>query len=123
MRYLKHIVEESTLSKASKQRVIEKLDYLLGENALAYKFPLDVEGLDEDEAITFCKVIRWLNESRKLPRVTNDFQYRKVVKEILKAAGKPTKELVEVLSEMDEAFNDGDWDEVNKYLQIIGGMV
>ena len=80
--------------------------------------------LDEDEYLVFSDIIRALNEGRKFQKVNNAYQYEKVVKEIFAAVdNKPDKRLKRKLIDLDDAFQDNNWKEVNALLNVISNMV
>ena len=121
---IESIVDASYLNEEEKENVKVKLDETIGSNFLEYKLPYDPDGLNEDEVLIYKEIIAVLNEKRTFPKVRNDFQYQKVVKEIFAAVNnKPDKKLQNHLIQMDEYFEDGDWNSVNDELKRISKLL
>jgi len=121
---LREAVGLSRLQPEERTNILEHLDSVLGRYLLESRFPLERGSLTENEWIVCREILRAINEGRKFTKVNNDFQYNKVVKEIFKAVdNKPDTRLKKKLLEMDTAFENGDWKEINKQLDIISNMV
>ncbi|MAF25038.1 hypothetical protein CL634_05620 [bacterium] len=117
-------LNSSGLNEEENRNVINRLDVLIGSYILENRFPLSKGNLTDNEWVIYEDVVRALNEGKDFATVKNDYQYNKVVKEIFAAVNNdPSKRLKQKLVSLDTAYEDGDWKEVNKQLDIIGKMI
>ena len=85
---IEEIVGRSPLNEKSEQPVVlSKLDHMIGANALEYKYPIDSDGLTEEEFAVYRQIVRVLNESKPLPKLKNindNRGYDNIVKAIMR---------------------------------------
>lgn len=121
------LVESSILNKDEKANVLEQLDKNIGRYALNYKLPL-WHSLTENEYIEFARIVKKINEENELPLVTNDSEYKVVVDEIVsffskQANGELPQAISDIMTNVDKAYSNGEWEEVNRLLKSVSGLM
>ena len=121
---IEEIVGRSPLDEKSEQPVVlSKLDHMIGANALEYKYPIDSDGLTEEEFAVYRQIVRVLNESKPLPKLKNindNRGYDNIVKAIMGAVNQnPPKTIKSLLIKMEGAWEDMDIKTVNATLKQI----
>lgn len=121
------LVESSILNKEEKTNVLEQLDKNIGRYALNYKLPM-WHSLTENEYIEFARIVKKINEENELPLVTNDSEYKVVVDEIVsffskQANGELPQAISDIMTNVDKAYSNGEWEEVNRLLKSVSGLM
>lgn len=110
-------VQASSLNKKEKSNVLNALDTMLGENVLAYKYPLAQNLLTLTEYRVYRDVVNALNEAKPMPTVGSEIEFQAVANDIKAAVWKQTDLMNEYLWAAEQAARRNDWDEVNANLQ------
>lgn len=124
---VKTLVEESILNKEEKSNVLEQLDRNIGRYSLNYKLPLWHQ-LTENEYIEFARIVKAINEENDLPTVSNDAEYKVVVNEIVsffskQSNGQLPSAIADIMTLADQAYAEENWEEVNRLLQSVSGLM
>lgn len=126
--HIQNLVSEAILNKEEKAHVLEQLDENIGRFALNYKLPY-WHNLTENEYIEFARIVKLINEENPLPIVSNEAEYKLVVKEIFdyfgsrNANGELPSGIAKAMIEIDALYSENDFDTLNKKLKQIEEMM
>lgn len=103
-------------SSEERKNVLDRLDYVIGENLIEKQYPYDYGNLSENERLYFKKMIDYLNQNLS-EAISTERDYEKAVKEIIKT--NPDKKTRTLMVKMDLAYQDENWKDVNKWYEKI----
>ena len=110
-------VRVAPLSESERIQVLENLDSVIGKYFIDGKYPIEKLNLSENEFVVYKDILESLNS--KIIKVIDDKTYNKAVIEIFSLIKMPNSNQKKILNLMDDAYEAGNWTEVNKHIQSL----